>query len=157
MTRFEKFLRSHFQWKEIGWKEIGEQFTRYALFKTPWFNVYLHQLNAPNWHPECHDHPWGFVTLLLRRGYLEQIGSKDFHRYPGQILFRRATFAHNVITPWGTSWSLVMTTAKSRDWGFVPCERHVKDDSAIPLAPDVYRWLYEGIPLNRSKTGSAGQ
>lgn len=149
----EKLLRKLFQFKEIGWADIGERFTRYAIWRTRWFNVYLHQLYAPNWHPECHDHPWGFVALLLWRGYLERVPSarpcacqivgrywgrpegwhhalcvrtKDVRRYPGQILFRPATFTHNVITPYGTSWSLVITTAKSRDWGFKPCDHHAK-------------------------------
>lgn len=123
MSRFESWLRAHVPFKEIGWEEIGEKFTRYQFLKTPWFNVYLHQLYAPEWHPQCHDHPWSFVAILLRRGYLEQVGENKFKRRPGSILFRPATFRHNVITPYGTSWSVILTTNKSRDWGFLPCER----------------------------------
>lgn len=119
---FEDFLRRHLKLKEIGWIEIGEKFTRYALLRTSWFNVYLHQLYAPNWHPECHDHPWSFLAILLWNGYTERVGTKDHRRYPGDILWRPATFAHNVITPYGTSWSLIITGPKSRDWGFKPCE-----------------------------------
>jgi hypothetical protein len=125
MGSVEHFFRTHFKLKEIGWSDIGEKFTRYQLAKTPWFNVYLHQLSAPNWHPECHDHPWGFIAILLRRGYLEQVGTKKYKRRPGSILFRPATFKHNVITPYGESWSLILTTPKSRDWGFAPCDRLV--------------------------------
>src|SRR5215469_5973212 len=109
----ESILRKFVPFKEIGWTEIGEKFTRYALLKTRWFNIYLHQLSAPNWHPECHDHPWGFTTLLLWNGYLEQIGTKFHRRWPGMVLWRPATFAHNVITPYGTSWSLIFTGPKS--------------------------------------------
>lgn len=134
MTRFESWLRAHVPFKEIGWEEIGEKFTRYQFLKTPWFNVYLHQLFAPNWHPQCHDHPWSFVAILLRRGYLERVPcpacngrhTMDHKRFPGMILFRPAEFRHNVITPYGTNWSLVVTTAKSRDWGFIPCKRMVE-------------------------------
>jgi hypothetical protein len=121
----EEWLRTHLRHKEIGWQEIGEKFTRYQLVKTRWFNVYLHQLYAPNWHPECHDHPWGFIAVLLRHGYLERVGDKDYRRRVGSVLFRPATFTHNVITPYGESWSIIFTTAKSRDWGFKPCTRHV--------------------------------
>lgn len=108
--------------KEIGWLEIGEVFYRFQLLKTPWFNVYLHSLSAPNWHPTCHDHPWSFVTLILWNGYKEQVGTKFFRRRPGCILYRPANFSHNVITPYGTAWSLVITTRKTRDWGFITCE-----------------------------------
>src|SRR5258708_2877223 len=74
---FERFMRRKFSHKEIGWEEVGERFTRYALLKTRWGNIYLHQLYAPVWHPECHDHPWGFLTILLWRGYLERTSKSD--------------------------------------------------------------------------------
>lgn len=137
MSRFESFLRRTFPWKEIGWSEIGEKFTRYALLRTRWFNVYLHQLYAPNWHPECHDHPWGFIAILLRRGYLERVGARDYRRRVGSILFRPAVFAHNVITPYGTSWSIIFTTPKSREWGFLPCERRLSMPAVLGAPYDL--------------------
>ena len=108
---------------EIGWKEIGEEFTRYQLLKTPWFNIYLHRLFAPVWHPSCHDHPWSFVTFILWNGYLERVSSgEEVRRRAGSILYRPAEFSHNVITPYGTAWSLIVTSRKTRDWGFQPCK-----------------------------------
>jgi hypothetical protein len=121
----EKMLRRFLIHKEIGWVEIGEVFYRYQLLKTRWFNLYLHQLDAPAWHPVgCHDHPWWFVTVLLKGGYLEKQNSDaDLkRRYPGQILYRPAEHAHDVITPYGRSWSLVLTGRKSHSWGFLKCE-----------------------------------
>jgi hypothetical protein len=120
--RLENWLRRTFKFKEIGWTEIGEKFTRYALWRTRWFNIYLHQLNAPNWHDNCHDHPWNFVAVLLWRGYLERAEGRNVRRRVGSLLYRRAEFSHNVITPYGTSWSLCITGKKSRDWGFQTCE-----------------------------------
>lgn len=125
--KFEAWLRRTFPHKEIGWTHIGETFTRFAILKNRWFSLYLHKLDAPNWHPECHDHPWGFVALLLKSGYLEQTHKGTFKRRPGSILYRPATFAHNVITPYGVSWSMILAGPKSRDWGFKPCERQVAD------------------------------
>jgi hypothetical protein len=122
-TMIEKLLRRFVKHKEIGWIEIGEKFTRYALLSTPLLSVFVHQLNAPNWHPQCHDHPWGFLAILLRRGYLERIGQKEYRRRPGAILYRPAKFTHNVITPYGTSWSLIVTGPRSHTWGFKPCDR----------------------------------
>jgi hypothetical protein len=119
---FERLLR-YLPYKEIGWQDIGEVFYRYQLVKTRWFNIYLHQLDAPAWHPVgCHDHPWSFVAFLLKGGYLEYDGQKRTHRYPGQILYRPATWTHDVTTPYGRSWSLIITGPKSRDWGFKSCE-----------------------------------
>lgn len=123
---FERQLRRFLPHKEIGWQEIGEVFYRYQLLKTNWLNVYLHQLDAPQWHPVgCHDHPWWFVTVLLKGGYLEKQNHGDEarlkRRYPGQILYRPASHAHDVITPFGRSWSLVVTGRKAHKWGFLKC------------------------------------
>lgn len=104
--------------EEIGWKELDETFIRYVLLKTPWFRVFLHKLNAPKWHPQEHDHPWNFVTIILKTGYWEKSRRGTFFRPAGTVLYRRAEFAHNVVTV-GTAWSLVVTGRKRRDWGFV--------------------------------------
>ena len=40
----EKLLRWLIPHDDIGWKEIGERFTRYNVVKTRWFNVYIHQM-----------------------------------------------------------------------------------------------------------------
>lgn len=125
-----RWLRWRFEHKDIGWKDIGEEFTRYTLWSTRWFNIYLHQLDAPNWHPQCHDHPWSFVTLLLKNGYLERVGDRYYRRRVGSVLYRSAEFSHNVITPYGTSWSLVVTGKKRRLWGLHDC-RSVEEPYGI--------------------------
>jgi len=125
MTLFEKLLRRFVPFKEIGWEDIGEKFTRYALIKNRWFALYLHQLDCLKWHPNCHDHPWSFCTLLIWPGYLEESGVGANYgirwRKPGTVLYRPAEFSHNVVTPEGQSWSLVLTGPKKREWGFKQC------------------------------------
>lgn len=118
---FGKLLRRFVPFKEIGWKPIGEVFYRYQLVKTRWFNIYLHELTAPQWHEKCHDHPWWFVTLILWPGYLEENVQGFFYREPGTVWYRPAHYRHNVVTPQGTSWSIIVTGPKSRDWGFGDC------------------------------------
>ena len=118
--KIETFIRRHFPYKEIGWKEYQEDFTRYILFKSKFFSIYLHQLNAPVWQPKCHDHPWWFIAFLIWPGYYEKVGEKIYHRWPGSILYRPASFTHDVLTV-GTSWSIILAGPKSREWGFKPC------------------------------------
>lgn len=116
-----KLLLKVFPFKEIGWKEIGETFYRIQLVKAPWFNIYLHHLTAPNPHPQCHDHPWSFYTIILKNGYCEYrpTCNKWYHRKAGTILFRPAEFSHNVVTCDGKpAWSLVFTGPRKREWGF---------------------------------------
>src|SRR5579872_5760324 len=123
----EWLLRKVLPHKEIGWTEIGERFTRFTLLKTRWFNVYLHKLWAPDWHPECHDHPWSFLAIILAGGYWEQTSSACVWRRPGSVLYRPAEFTHNVVTrdAFGfphINWSIVITGPKRRSWSFKVCE-----------------------------------
>lgn len=118
---FHRRLLALLPHKDIGWTEIGEEFTRYSLLKTRWFAIYLHRLYCPNPHPNCHDHPWHFVAILLRGGYWEKIGDGPFvFRRPGSVLWRPALTSHNVLT-YGVSWSIIICGSKHRDWGFHSC------------------------------------
>ena len=122
-ARLEGFLKRHFDWKEIGWHEIGETFCRYTLFECRWFKVYLHQLHAPFPHAKCHHHPWHFWAVLLWGGYWESVDGEAFvWRHPGSVLYRTARFSHNVVTPAGrTNWSVCLVSRRHRKWGFVEC------------------------------------
>lgn len=103
--------------KEMGWTEIGETFTRFVVVATPWFSVFVHRAIAETWHPQCHDHPWSFVALVLNGGYHERTpDGRTEWRGPGSLLFRRAEFAHNTK---GTWWSIVFAGPKRREWGFM--------------------------------------
>jgi hypothetical protein len=103
----------------------------FVLLRTPWFNIFLHYLDAPNENPKgCHDHPWSFVTLILSGGYIERtsamtdLGPLERYRWqrPGKMLYRPAEFSHSVTTPDGPSWSLVVVGRRQREWGFNTCE-----------------------------------
>jgi hypothetical protein len=115
-------LRRLLPHKDIGWKEIGETFTRFTVLATRFGTLYLHRFDAPNWHPHCHDHPWDFLAVILSGGYYEATSSATAWRGPGSVLRRRAEFAHNVLTR-GVCWSLVWVGPKRRAWGLVECGR----------------------------------
>ncbi len=121
MGFIEKALRRVLPHKEIGWKEIGETFTRFTLLKTPWFNLYLHRLDAPKPHELGHDHSWSFVTCILKGGYYEDSGDGWDWRGPLTVLYRPAEHCHNVYTK-GICWSIVATTRKFREWSLKECE-----------------------------------
>lgn len=109
-------LRAILPHKEIGWKDIGETFYRFTLAKTPWFNLYLHALNAPIAHGQCHDHPWSFWTFILKNGYAEYYNGVWHRVKPYSLLHRPAEWRHNVVTM-GMAWSLVLTGPRKREWG----------------------------------------
>lgn len=106
--------------RDIGWEEIGEEFTRWTLLWTPWFIIYLHRLKALTPHPQCHDHPWSFIAVLLKGGYSEYHNGVWTWRRAGSVLFRPAMFSHNVVTR-GVSWSVIVTGPKYREWNLHSC------------------------------------
>lgn len=125
----ERLLRRLFVHKEIGWKDIGESFTLFYIIRTRWFAIQLHRIEAAKPHPQCHDHPWPFITLLIRGGYYEWVDDSWHWRKPGTILYRPAVFRHNVLTK-GVSWSIIIRTKKQREWGMMDdCRNQVVGDT----------------------------
>lgn len=78
-----------------------------------------------------HDHPWHYLTIILRGGYFEEtrrydesglyVGTQRKWYGPGSILFRSAKSQHRLVIPDGrTCWTLFITGNKQQHWGFYP-------------------------------------
>lgn len=74
-----------------------------------------------------HDHPWWFLTFVLRGGYTDEslhIDREDLeftghdHLRAPSCRFRPAHHRHTVQTDPGGAWTLVITGPASRSWGF---------------------------------------
>lgn len=65
-----------------------------------------------------HDHPWHFVTLVLRGGYTDVSPEGKDALTRGSIRFRRATWRHYVDIPEHGALTFLITSAKVREWGF---------------------------------------
>lgn len=117
----ERILRRFFTHDTLGWTEYDEVFWRYNIFKCRWFNFYIHRIDAPKPIPQCHSHPWWFITLIIKNGYLERIGNEYFKRPAGYIAYHPPEFSHTVTTPYGRSWSAVLTGPTSVKWNNQEC------------------------------------
>jgi hypothetical protein len=106
--------------------------------------LYLHKFYTGDSDRHLHDHPWSFRSLILRGGYREYSYNPEWLKYraatgrehslvpklrskwygPGSYLKRGASWAHSVKLQTLTDgevvpcWSLVLTSVKSRSWGF---------------------------------------
>lgn len=93
----------------------------------------LHHFYGPDDTRHLHDHPWWYVTLVLRHGYadvhqivkLDNPGKGGFDTVmasrwlkPGHVYFREADRPHCVMPGPKGVWTLVLTGAKTRKWGF---------------------------------------
>jgi hypothetical protein len=92
-----------------------------------WCNVYLHRFIGSD-DPTPHDHPWNFLSIILRGSYVEDSpGEAPRRRRAGDVAFRRAEHRHRVIlepvlgATDGTErpcTTLIITGPHRRPWGF---------------------------------------
>ena len=95
----------------------------------------MHRFLASDEDRAVHDHPWWFVTVPFS-AYAEfvQSGEGELRRLvrPFRPHFRGARFRHRVELQRYPTWTLVLTGAKSRDWGFWNKETFVHSDDWQP-------------------------
>lgn len=95
--------------------------------------VRLHEILRSDLDHDPHDHPWSFVTVILRGGYMEARYDTERHciayqwHGPGSILHRRATDLHKLtLAPDEPCWTLFITGPWRQHWGFQTAEGKVR-------------------------------
>lgn len=96
--------------------------TRWGV-RSPFCGIYLHRFERGDADPYVHDHPWSFVSFVLRGGYTEVVRDNFTHelreRHVKRINVKRRDDAHYVVkldrTP---TWTLVFVGRRRRTWGF---------------------------------------
>lgn len=98
----------------------------------PFFAARVHQILRSDDARDPHDHPWPFLTIILRGGYKETRTRRDgatSDRWfpPGSVLFRRADDLHHLTLPAvddadvaneEPAWTLFIMGPQIRKWGF---------------------------------------
>jgi len=93
---------------------------RLRLVQTPWFGIYLHRFDTPDSRPTLHDHPWPFLSLLIRGSYSEVT---DYRKPPHHVRClnvkgkRSLHYISELHRP--VVWSLVLVGRRSREWGYL--------------------------------------
>lgn len=89
------------------------------------YAIRVHHILRSDHGRDPHDHPWPYLTIILRGGYWESLFdehgtllSKKWHG-PGSVLRRPANTWHRLDVPEGqTAWTLFITGEKKQTWGF---------------------------------------
>jgi hypothetical protein len=102
--------------KVIYRDDNNEYLIRYTIVTCRLFSIKIHNILMSDYSCQ-HDHPWAFLTLLLKGGYVEYTpeGSKVYSRF--SLLYRPAEYIHRLEIHQPV-WSLVITFKKVRRWGF---------------------------------------
>src|SRR5665213_1215401 len=89
-------------------------------------SVRVHEILRSDIGNDSHDHPFNYLTIILRGGYFEQVFDDDgelisqhWHG-PGSVLWRPKKTWHRLDVPEGTStWTLFITDKKENGvWGY---------------------------------------
>lgn len=109
---------------------IGKSRSNESGESYPWFGIRIHHIQSSD-DRVFHDHPWNFVTLILRGGYREATPlyprarslapptkRQDFTG--GTIRFMRAAQWHYLTVDSGQdAWTCFITFRKQQSWGFL--------------------------------------
>ena len=93
------------------------------------FNIFLHRFLKSD--PDAqHDHPWNYITVVLKGGYWEYVPTYDIFGYingeekiwrgAGHIRRCHAESYHRIeVEPGVDCWTMFIPGKKCRDWGFL--------------------------------------
>ena len=107
----------------IGGQDNPYMLRWYLFPRNPLFNIYLHKFLRDDDDRALHDHPWWFLSFILKGKYAEITESGLSVRRPWSMAFRRAIHRHRVEL-YGKPerrdpcWTIVITGSKVREWGF---------------------------------------
>lgn len=134
MGLFHKIMNKLGRYRLIPDRRTGKDYMhRYYLFlkDRSWFpfNVTLHKIVRSD-DPIFHDHPWPFLTIVLKGGYYEhvpiynekkeKIAELAHWRGPGSIIKRSATEMHYLeLDEERPATTLFFMGPQQREWGFL--------------------------------------
>lgn len=134
MNIFHNLMNKLGRYRLIPDRSTGQDYMhRYYLFlkDRKWFpfNVTLHKIVRSD-DPIFHDHPWPYMTVVLKGGYYEHLpllnkdgqitGEVAVWRGPGSIIRRKANEFHWLELDQDTpATTLFFMGPQQRDWGFL--------------------------------------
>jgi len=121
----------------------GEQYlARLRILDTPWFGIYLHDIFEPDGDRDPHNHPWSFISVVLRGGYAEYVfpePEQDLDRFVEKTHRRFSVHrmgtkeAHRIVYAKPGLKTLIIRAKRQGNWGFfkrdgyVPWQEYVED------------------------------
>lgn len=117
----------------LGWLSgkphfiIGDNYLLrwYVIPRNSHLNIYLHKFLHDDEDRALHDHPWWFISIMIKGAYREVLGrNKIVDRCAPSVAFRHAEHRHRVVLFRDRNdkkkpcWTIVITGRVVRNWGF---------------------------------------
>ncbi len=116
----------------------GTYLTRWRVVQTPWGGVYVHRFTGPDPRATLHDHPWNFLSIIVRGGYVErrldpetmEVDEAHKVRWLNRI---RASEAHSIMRLLRVpTWSVMLVGRRLRTWGYLEPAGHMSGSLDAP-------------------------
>ena len=146
MSMFHNIMNKLGRYRLIPDRRTGSDYMhRYYIFlkDRKWFpfNITLHKIVRSD-DPIMHDHPWGYMTIILKGGYYEhtpylnkegkQIAEFIKWRGPGSVIYRKATDYHWLeLDQEKPTTTLFFMGSQERDWGFLLNNKWVYNETYL--------------------------
>lgn len=120
-NRTENSLWQFWRWWNLENPRTRTTFLRRLyIANTPFLGVKLHWLLEPDWARDLHDHPWTFISIVLRGGYYEEVKTPEGTELKKVFWWnlKRAGEAHRIAMVLPGTITLVINGPKVREWGF---------------------------------------
>ena len=107
---------------------------RLRIVQTPWFGVYLHDIHKDDQDRAPHNHPWSFLSLVVRGAYVERVyddpcGKPDEYReqtHHARSVHRMGrTAAHRIVYATPGLKTLIVTGPRQASWGFFVGDEYI--------------------------------
>jgi hypothetical protein len=114
----EKFIVPHYD-------DPVDYLVRWRIIQTPLFGVYLHKLGTSDPRDTLHNHPWPFISFVLRGGYLEAVqsevpGAYCRWRHVKRINIKRLRDWHWIHCLYRVpTWTLMFVGRRQRVWQYM--------------------------------------
>lgn len=111
----------------IPCKDGTDYLVRLRVVQTPWFGVYLHDIHEDDGDRDPHNHPWAFLSVVLRGHYTERLYPEPVrHRRHYELrTYRRFSVhrmgrdnAHRIVDAAPGLKTLIITGPRRDTWGF---------------------------------------
>lgn len=124
---------------------IGETYLRrwYLIPRNPYLNLYLHHFQSSDDDRALHNHPWWFVSWIIKGSYIEHTPGGTAKRRRWSVAFRPAEWRHRIQLSRGLQevgvddqtstggplvrywknveipvWTVILTGPRKHSWGF---------------------------------------
>lgn len=123
---FEKFVVPHYD-------DPVDYLVRWRIVQTPLFGIYLHKLGTSDPRDTLHNHPWPFISIVLRGSYTEQINCKPDKCYSRTNKVRFVNVKRLRDWHWIESlertptWTLMFVGRRQRVWQYMDRDGKLTD------------------------------